>query len=561
MTEEGASLRITRDLKAAVSAILRSHGDGQGPVTDASAELHRLCGCLELLLQFDQKEQRSFLGPRKGYWDFLCTALQRQRGDAELTRFVCSQDKLKTALGKGRAFIRCCLARGQLAESLQLCLLSPELSRAWYGPRSPLLCPELKEDILDSLYTLNGVAFNLDLQRPDLDEAWPMFSESRCSNPSRAQGRRARKTKDSPKEIASGGPRGAWPREPHTSQASCQRDAPRTDLLPGSSRSQQHGHFPSFLEKKKEDSRSLSPSQNTEGKELPLDQEEGDPDPGRYLETLTASIQQPREGGKEAQTVAGMEAEGKEVLLGIKDPRTTEAAHRGEAEQHPVRGFLACTPQEMTEEAASGSRQGQEGPGLLQEFWALQDLEAEGDSTTEKSEEQTGVAKKEELAELSLQDMVKSLRQKLQRAEEQAQRQEQLLQVWEGERQALQEQLSRCQGESARLQTQLDQQRREAERRGAMYEEELRRQQDLVQAMKKRVLELIHEKDQQWQRLQRPSTVGPGCCVGCGKVFGRLSRRYPCRICRGLVCHACSADYKKRERCCPLCAQGGAQVT
>lgn len=49
--------------------------------------------------------------------------------------------------------------------------------REWYGPRSPLVCPELQEDILDSLYALNGVAFDLDLQRPDLDGAWPMFSE------------------------------------------------------------------------------------------------------------------------------------------------------------------------------------------------------------------------------------------------------------------------------------------------------------------------------------------------------------------------------------------------
>lgn len=49
--------------------------------------------------------------------------------------------------------------------------------REWYGPRSPLVCPELQEDILDSLYALNGVAFDLDLQRPDLDGAWPMFSQ------------------------------------------------------------------------------------------------------------------------------------------------------------------------------------------------------------------------------------------------------------------------------------------------------------------------------------------------------------------------------------------------
>ncbi|KAM4836350.1 RUN and FYVE domain-containing protein 4 [Thomomys bottae] len=559
MTEEGASLKITRDLKAAVSAVLQGYGDEQGPVTDASAELHRLCGCLELLLQFDQKEQRSFLRPRRDYWDFLCTALQQQRGDTELTRFVCSQDKLKSALGKGRALIRCCLARGQLAESLQLCLLNPELSREWYGPRSPLLCPELKEDILDSLYTLNGVAFDLDLQRPDLDEAWPMFSESCCSNSNRTRGRRARKTKDFPKETVSGGPQGAWLGEPHTSQVSCQQDAPRGNLLPGPSRPQQHGHCPSFLEKKKEDSRSLSSSQNTKGKELPLDQEEGDPDPGKYLENLTASIQQKKEGGKEVQMVTGMEAKSKEALLGVKVPRTAEETHRGEAGQCPVQGLLASRPQEMIKEAALESRQRQKGPGL-------QDLGTEGGSRTEKPEEGTvgtRMAKREEQAELSLQDVVQSLRQKLQQAEEQAQRQEQLLQLGEDERRALQKELSRYQGENTRLQTELEQKQWEAEKRDAMYEEELRGQRDLVQTMKKRVLELIQEKDRQWQRLQQPSTTasGPECCVGCSKVFGRLSRRYPCRLCRGLVCHACSADYKKRERCCPVCVQGGAQVT
>ncbi|KAH0513520.1 RUN and FYVE domain-containing protein 4 [Microtus ochrogaster] len=328
--------------------MMEEYGDGQGPVTDTSAELHRLCGCLELLLQFDQKEQRSFLGARKDYWDFLFTALRRQRGCTEQISFVCSQSKLKTSLGKGRAFIRLCLACGQLAESMQLCLLSPDLTREWYGPRSPLLCPELQEEIFDSLYALNGIAFNLDLQRPDLDEDWPMFSESRRSNPSRTQERRPGKPEGLPKE----------------------------------------------------------------------------------------------------------------------DPRY-----------------------------------------------------------------------------------------ELQLAKEQVQRQEQLLQAQERELQTLQEQLSRCEAERARLQMMLEQKQQEAEMREAMYEKELEGQRDLVRAMKRRVLELIHEKDHQWQRLQQLSTVATGHCADCNKVFRRLSRRYPCRLCGGLVCHACSADYKKREHCCPACAQ------
>ncbi|XP_073927782.1 RUN and FYVE domain-containing protein 4 isoform X1 [Castor canadensis] len=563
MTEERAILKVTKDLKAAVSAILQGYGDGQGPVTDASAELHRLCGCLELLLQFDQKEQRSFLGPRKDYWDFLYTALQQQRGNTELAHFVCSQNKLKTSLGKGRAFLRFCLAYGQLAESLQLCLLNPELTREWYGPRSPLLCPELQEDILDSLYTLNGVAFHLDLQRPDLDAAWPMFSESRCSNSSRTQGQRPRKTKDSPKEISASleSSRGVQLEETHANPAGCLHDAPREDGLLGLPRSQQPGHVPSVLEKKKEDSRSLSSSQSTwepEGEELQLDQEEGAPSPGKFLENSIASIQQQRERDKESQEVTGTEAEGRGVLPCAEVWKAIEGAPKREAERGHVKGLLTSHPLGVKEEVTSGNRQGQAVPSILGESRALQGRGTKEGSTTEKPQEQTGVtsvARREDQADMPIQDVVKSLRHGLQQAKEQAQHQEQLLRAREAELEALQEQFNRCLGERAQLQAELEQKQQEAEKRDAMYEEELREQQDLAQAMKTRVLELIREKDRQWQRLQRISGVTPGHCMGCSKVFRRLSRRYPCRLCGGLVCHACSADYKKRERCCPPCAR------
>ncbi|EHB02460.1 RUN and FYVE domain-containing protein 4 [Heterocephalus glaber] len=594
MAKEGATLKVTRDLKAAVSAILQGYGDGKGPVTDASAELHRLCGCLELLLQFEQKEQKSFLGPRKDYWDFLCTALRRQRGDSEQIHIISSQDKkfeqkeqksflgprkdywdflctalrrqrgdseqihiissqdkkLKTSLGKGRAFLRSCLVRGQLAESLQLCLLSPELTREWYGPRSPLLCLELQEDILDSLYALNGVAFDLDLQRPDLDGAWPMFSESQCSNSSQIQGRR-RKTKESPKKIsaASRGPRGVQLEDPHTSQAGCLRNATREDELVGLSKTQQHMHLPSFLEKKREDSRSLGSPQSTwEPKEdLQLDQEERAPRSRRFLDNSTASIQQQTEGAKEAQKEKpGVKAKDRGVLPGPEVQRT-EGADREEAEQDESQYLLASSPRGKMEEATSGSRQRWEVPSILGGSWVLQDLGTREVTIKEQPQEQTevtGVARKEEQAEVPLQEVVKSLRLGLQKAKEQAHSQEQLLRARDGELQALQEQLHRCEEERDQLRAELGQKQQEARRRKAMYEEELGEQRDLIQAMKRRMLELIH------------------CCIGCSKVFGRLSRKYPCRRCGGLVCHACSADYKKRERCCPCCAQGEeAQVT
>ncbi|XP_008071971.1 RUN and FYVE domain-containing protein 4 [Carlito syrichta] len=569
MAEEGAMLKVTEDLKAAVSAILQGYGDGQGPVTDASAELHRLCGCLELLLQFDQKEQKSFLGSRKDYWNFLCTALRRQRGDMQPACFIHSLDKLKTPLGKGRAFIRFCLAHGQLAESLQLCLLDPELTREWYGPWSPLLCPELREDILDSLYTLNGVTFNLDLQWPDLDGAWPMFSESRCSKPSRTQGRRPRKNKDTPKVIpvTYGDPKGVWLEEPHASQASCPQNAPKGHRLAGPPGSQPHKHLPPILEQKKSNFRSLRLPQNMwepEGEEPQLDQEQESPWTGIFLENSTPSTQGQREGAMRAQEEeVGVEAEGRGVLLGVESQRTIEKIPEGEAEWGRVHRLLDPSPTQTREAASPGSRQEWERPSILGEFLVPQGLGTKEGSTTEKTQEQTevtSVARREEQAEVALRAVVESLSLQHQKVEEQAQRQGQMLREQEGELQDLRKQLSRCQEERTQLQAQLEQKQQEAERRDAMYQEELGGQQDLVRAMKRRVLELIQEKDHLWQRLQHLSSVAPGCCVSCGKIFGRLSRRYPCRLCGGLLCHACSADYKKRERCCPPCAQG-AQVT
>uniref|UniRef100_A0A8B9QA68 RUN and FYVE domain-containing protein 4 n=1 Tax=Apteryx owenii TaxID=8824 RepID=A0A8B9QA68_APTOW len=147
------------------------------PVTDGSRELHSLCAQLEFLLQFDLKEKRNFFGQRKDYWDFLCQGLARRRQEHEGVRFVTSLDKLKTPVGRARAFLRYCLVHRQLAESLQLCLLDPQSLSEWYYARSPFLSPRRRAEILGSLYELDGITFHLALRRVDLDTAWPMFSE------------------------------------------------------------------------------------------------------------------------------------------------------------------------------------------------------------------------------------------------------------------------------------------------------------------------------------------------------------------------------------------------
>ncbi|XP_043360741.1 RUN and FYVE domain-containing protein 4 [Dermochelys coriacea] len=178
MTGAGELLRMIQDLRNTIRELKQNYKERRLPVTDGSQELHGLCAQLEFLLQFDLKEKRSFFGQRRDYWDFLCQGLARQRQGHEGVRFVSSLEKLKTPVGKGRAFIRYCLVHRQLAESLQLCFLDPQMTSEWYYARSPFLHPQLRADIMGCLYELDSITFHLALKRADLDTAWPMFSET-----------------------------------------------------------------------------------------------------------------------------------------------------------------------------------------------------------------------------------------------------------------------------------------------------------------------------------------------------------------------------------------------
>ena len=202
--------------------------------------------------------------------------------------------------------------------------------------------------------------------------------------------------------------------EPHTSQASCLQDAPRKDGLAGLPRSQQHRHHPHFLEKKKEDPRSLGcpPSMwELDGEEFQLDQEKGVPRTEICLEDSTPTIQGQGEGAREPlKEVAGSEAEGKGALLGVEGQRTTKGTHEGEAERSHIHRLLASSPKGTIGDVVSWGKHDGKVPSIPGELWILQGLGTKEDSTSEKPQEQTGVTsvtRREEQAEMALQDVVK----------------------------------------------------------------------------------------------------------------------------------------------------------
>ncbi|KAM8838043.1 FYVE and coiled-coil domain-containing protein 1 isoform 1-T1 [Synchiropus picturatus] len=168
--------RIIRDLHDAVLELSKEHSESGEPITDDCPSLHKFFYKLEYLLQFDQKEKTTFLGQRKDYWDYFCDCLIKIKGANDGIRFVKSIPELKTSLGKGRAFIRYSLVHQRLADTLQQCLINEKVTRDWYYVRSPLLKSHLTADIINQLYELNQIQFDVAARGYDLDADWPSFA-------------------------------------------------------------------------------------------------------------------------------------------------------------------------------------------------------------------------------------------------------------------------------------------------------------------------------------------------------------------------------------------------
>ncbi|KAM6948644.1 FYVE and coiled-coil domain-containing protein 1 [Aplochiton taeniatus] len=168
--------RIIKDLHDSVTELTKEHKECAEPITDDSFNLHKFSFKLEYLLQFDQKEKTTFLGHRKDYWDFFCDCLVKIKGANDGIRFVKAIPELKTSLGKGRAFIRYSLVHQRLGDTLQQCLINQKVTSEWYYARSPFLKSHLTADIINYLYELNEIQFDLAARGYDLDADWPTFA-------------------------------------------------------------------------------------------------------------------------------------------------------------------------------------------------------------------------------------------------------------------------------------------------------------------------------------------------------------------------------------------------
>ncbi|XP_032807047.2 FYVE and coiled-coil domain-containing protein 1 isoform X1 [Petromyzon marinus] len=168
--------RITRELHDCVTELIREYRECGDPVTDDNASLNKLCTKLEYMLQFGQKEKRTLMGIRREYWDYFHDCLAKQKGANDGIRFVKSIPELKTAIGKGRAFIRYSLVHQRLADTLQQCFTNKPVTSDWYSTKSPLVKKELVTEMISHLYELNQLPFDLAPRGYDLDAEWPSYA-------------------------------------------------------------------------------------------------------------------------------------------------------------------------------------------------------------------------------------------------------------------------------------------------------------------------------------------------------------------------------------------------
>ncbi|XP_048808411.1 RUN and FYVE domain-containing protein 4 isoform X6 [Lagopus muta] len=567
MAGDGELRRIIKDLQKTIAELNRSYREQNLPVTDGSRELHSLCAQLEFLLQFDLKEKKSFFGQRKDYWDFLCQGLAQRRQEHEGIRFVTSLDKLKTPVGRGRAFLRYCLVHRQLAESLQLCLLDPESLSEWYYARSPFLSPQRRAEILGSLYELDGITFHLALHRADLDTAWPMFSET-LVRPSVLK--MTLQTEGSSTGVHRCPDGIAQPvAVPHEMPAcpSPRAEGEEEDDVESEENGEEdtEDHEKEEDNEKEEDMPSTAEAQcstNTDPSPTPTPNPgltPGSPAHSAMEASLRAQVSQLRAklGRREEAWRAQMEREERQHR------QKEERSARKECQAAMQARGQTDAPAQMAalEEVLRRALELSHGP--------LMDNQEEGDSSTA-----AGMA-------MRLTALVTATR-------EEALQSRQQIQALREEVVQLQEQLSRARQDGERWASALQRTQREVQEREAMRGAEQARQQELIRDMKGRLLELLREKDALWQKTEgidppapSPAPRDVGLCTRCGKDFRLLSRRYSCRwaredigehsrdtnhhhtpticslsrLCQGKVCHACSMDMGKQGRCCLLCYQ------
>ncbi|XP_067686016.1 FYVE and coiled-coil domain-containing protein 1-like isoform X2 [Haliotis asinina] len=173
--------KIIQDIQECITQMKDDFSETKAPINDDNQTLHRFCAKLEYLLQAHMKERYSMLGRRKDYWDYFVDCLGSTKGINDGIKYVKSLGEHKSSLGKGRAFLRFSLVHQRLPDTIQQCVQNPKTGE-WFHPQSVWYQRGLTNGLINSLYDLTDVHFDLSPRGYDLDTAWPSFAKKQGGN-------------------------------------------------------------------------------------------------------------------------------------------------------------------------------------------------------------------------------------------------------------------------------------------------------------------------------------------------------------------------------------------
>jgi hypothetical protein len=166
-------------------------------IKDDCYELQKFCFKLEYLFQSCLREKKgssfsSSLSPAvessfstREYWNLILDALKSSKSFEDALKYVKNLNEVKTNLGRARAFIRFCLQYHRLADAIQQITMEPKVLSTWYNERSVWFNDELKYRIIQILYDLNDLDFDLISKNNfELDTTWPTIQLNRNHNSS-----------------------------------------------------------------------------------------------------------------------------------------------------------------------------------------------------------------------------------------------------------------------------------------------------------------------------------------------------------------------------------------
>ncbi|CAF0759395.1 unnamed protein product [Brachionus calyciflorus] len=146
-------------------------------IRDDCLELQKFCAKLEYLIQFNLRDKKGGLNDNKEYWTFILDVLKSSRSFEDAVKYVKNINEIKTNLGRARAFIRFCLQYHRLADAIQQLTMEDKILSAWYKDNSVWSNEMNKSRIIQLLYDLNDVNFELVSRNNfELDTTWPTIN-------------------------------------------------------------------------------------------------------------------------------------------------------------------------------------------------------------------------------------------------------------------------------------------------------------------------------------------------------------------------------------------------